>query len=276
MPELPEVETVKNGIAKFIGCSKILRIEVRNRKLRQEIPVNTEQKLVGATIKKYSRIGKYIVIDLNNKMSIIWHLGMSGRIKTFKNRPLELEKHDHILIETDQGCLVYNDPRRFGLFTCVYTKDMHLVPFIKEMGLDPFDTHLDDKYLYNCLQHKKIPIKVALLDQKIITGIGNIYASEILYNSRILPLRPACNITIYECKKIINSTRLVLKKAIDNGGSTLRDYHKPDGSLGYFQNLHCVYDKAGNRCPDCVCRRGKIEKVVLAGRSTFYCPTLQK
>ena len=279
MPELPEVETVKNGIEKFIGKATIKNVVVRNRKFRESVPADMESKIIGTKINCYRRIGKYIVIELNNNFSIVWHLGMSGRIKTFDKVPSVLEKHDHIVIDTDNGCLVYNDPRRFGLFSYAQTDKLSEFKCLRNMGRDPFDKDLDEKYLYEKLKNKKIPIKPALLDQSIINGIGNIYASEILYMSKISPLREADKISQKECKEIVQNTRIVLQKAIDNGGSTLRDYHKPDGSLGYFQNMHCVYNKTGQRCPNCVCnadKTGGIQKTTQAGRSTFYCPTLQK
>lgn len=276
MPELPEVETVKNGIAGFIGCAKIINVEIRNRQFREKIPETTESTIIGASIVGYQRIGKYIIVNLNNRQSIIWHLGMSGRIKTFERRPAKLEKHDHIIIETSEGCLIYNDPRRFGLFICTPTAKLKSAKCLCNMGIDPFDTKLDANFLKSQLQKKKTPIKVALLDQNIITGIGNIYASEILYASQISPLRPADSITRDECARIVENTRKILQKAIDSGGSTLRDYHKPDGSLGYFQNMHCVYNKVGQKCPDCKCTDGTIQKTIQAGRSTFYCPVLQK
>lgn len=279
MPELPEVETVKNGIAAFIGRAKVLSLEVRNRRLREIVPEDIESRLVGAKIVGYSRIGKYIVINFDNKISVIWHLGMSGRIKTFKVKPDILEKHDHIILQTTAGYLVYNDPRRFGMFTYCPTAEISSFRGLKNMGKDPFDKTLNKEYLFEHLQGKKIPIKTALLNQEIINGIGNIYASEILYASRISPLRSANMISVSECKNIIDNTRTILQKAIENGGSTLRDYHKPDGSLGYFQNLHCVYNKTGERCPNCTCnfkKTGGIHKIVQSGRSTFYCPTLQK
>lgn len=279
MPELPEVETVKNGIEKFIGKATIVDVAVRNRKFRAPVPADTESKIAGAKINRYRRIGKYIVIDLSNSLSIVWHLGMSGRIKTFANVPDVLEKHDHIVLQTNNGCLVYNDPRRFGLFLYAPTDKLSEFKCLRNMGKDPFDEDLSEKYLHEKFKNKKIPVKTALLDQSIVNGIGNIYASEILYMSKISPLRESDKISLIECRKIIQNTRIVLQKAIDNGGSTLRDYHKPDGSLGYFQNLHCVYNKTGQRCPNCVCdikNTGGIHKTVQSGRSTFYCPTLQK
>lgn len=279
MPELPEVETVKNGIAGFAGQARILKVEIRNRQLREKIPEDTEQKITGAVITGLRRIGKYIVVDLDNNLCLIWHLGMSGRIKTFGQAPAQIQKHDHISIETTAGWLIYNDPRRFGLFTYVEKEQLFQSKYLCKMGIDPFDQRLNAAYLSAKLRQRKTPVKEALLNQNIINGIGNIYASEILYAAGISPLRPAESLSPRECAALVDCTRKVLQKAIDNGGSTLRDYHKPDGSLGYFQNLHCVYNKTGQRCPNCKCnpeKTGGIKKLVQAGRSTFYCPTLQK
>lgn len=279
MPELPEVETVKNGIAGFAGQARILKVEIRNRQFREKIPEDTEQKITGAVITGFRRVGKYIVVDLDNDLCLVWHLGMSGRIKTFGQAPAQIQKHDHISIETTAGWLVYNDPRRFGLFTYIEKDRLFQSKYLCKMGIDPFDQRLNAAYLSAKLQKRKTPVKEALLDQNIINGIGNIYASEILYAAGISPLRPAESLSLRECASLVDCTRKVLQKAIDNGGSTLRDYHKPDGSLGYFQNLHCVYNKTGQRCPNCKCnpeKTGGIKKLVQAGRSTFYCPTLQK
>lgn len=279
MPELPEVETVKNGIAGFAGQARILKVEIRNRQFREKIPEDTEQKITGAVITGFRRVGKYIVVDLDNDLCLVWHLGMSGRIKTFGQAPAQIQKHDHISIETTAGWLVYNDPRRFGLFTYIEKDRLFQSKYLRKMGIDPFDQKLNAAYLSAKLQKRKTPVKEALLDQNIINGIGNIYASEILYAAGISPLRPAESLSLRECASLVDCTRKVLQKAIDNGGSTLRDYHKPDGSLGYFQNLHCVYNKTGQRCPNCKCnpeKTGGIKKLVQAGRSTFYCPTLQK
>lgn len=280
MPELPEVETIKNAIAKGIGKAKIVDAEVFNFKLRQPIPEDIKQKIVGASIVSFQRIAKYIVISLDNDYSILWHMGMSGKVKICDTRPKTLEKHDHIVINTANGCLIYNDPRRFGLFTYCKTANLKENSFLKNTGIDPFDRLFDAQYLFNKLKTKpKTPIKLALLDQATVAGIGNIYASEILYESRILPTRLCANINKNECAIIVKNTQKVLQKAIDAGGSTLRDYKKPDGSLGYFQNLHCVYNKTGQKCPDCVCdlkKTGGIKKTVMGGRSTFFCESLQK
>jgi len=276
MPELPEVETVKNGIAKFIGNAKIIDVEIRNYGFRQRIANDFAEKIRQRQITGYRRTGKYIIIRLDNNGNIILHLGMSGRIKTFARIPQTFEKHDHVIIHTSNGYLVFNDPRRFGLLLYAEDGDLPSLPCFVRIGIDPFDKALTANYLYAHLQKRAIPIKTALLEQGLIAGIGNIYASEILYQSRISPLRPANRITLREAETLIANTRVVLQKAIDNGGSTLHDYHKPDGSLGYFQNLHCVYNKTGKRCPDCTCKTGAIVKITQNGRSTYYCPEIQK
>ncbi len=278
MPELPEVETVKNGIAQFAGNARILEVTVRNRRLRTDIPDGFESALRGASICRYRRKGKYLIIDLNNNYSIIWHLGMSGRVKTMTDKPLP-EKHDHVIFETSAGWLVFNDPRRFGLIYACPSDKTDRQPCLAAMGPDPFDEKLTAQYLLEHLQKRKNAIKPTLLDQKLIAGIGNIYASEILFAAGINPQRPACSLNDRECQKLVSAIRCVLKQAIDNGGSTLHDYHKPDGSLGYFQNLHCVYNKSGQRCPNCTCNpeNGEgIRKIVQDGRSTFFCPVKQK
>ncbi len=279
MPELPEVETVKNEVAQFLGRTKVVDIKIYNRSLREKIAEGIESKIVGNTIIGYERRGKYIVMTLSNNCSLVWHLGMSGRIKLFKEKNPELVKHDHIVMTTDNGVLVYNDPRRFGLFGCVESDGLSESKYFQKMGVDPFDKNFDADYLFLHFSKKKMPVKVALLDQSIVNGIGNIYASEILYDAKISPLRSAAEIDKNECQKIVLSTRKILNKAIENGGSTLRDYHKTDGSVGNFQNLHCVYNKTGQKCPQCRCNvlsDGGIKKIVQAGRSTFYCDILQR
>lgn len=279
MPELPEVETIANALKKAISNAKILNTEVFCRRFRTDIPQNFEQKTINATIINLKRIAKYIVLELDNNHSIIWHLGMSGKIKICNERPDALQKHDHVVITTDKKIIIYNDARRFGLVDITESNNLLKHDVFKNMGIDPFDENLTSQYLHDKLKNKKIAIKIALLDQSIINGIGNIYASEALYLSRILPDREAKSLNHDECESLIEAIRSVLDKAIQAGGSTLRDYVKPDGSTGYFQNQHCVYNKTGQRCPDCKCDFNKtkgIKKITQGGRSTFYCPTLQK
>lgn len=279
MPELPEVETIKTAIEKSIGKAKIEDVIIRNRKLRVPVPCDTENTLRNTNIIGYRRRAKYIVIDLDCEISIIWHMGMSGKINITDTLPDPLGKHDHIIIRTSNGYLIYNDARRFGMFTYAETKKLNEHSLFAKMGPEPFDKKLTPDYLFDKLQKKKISIKAALLDQEIIVGIGNIYASEALFGSGISPMRASNKISKDECKILIKEIQKTLKKAIAAGGSTLRDYAKPDGSLGYFQNLHCVYNKTGQKCPHCTCdinKTGGIRKVVIAGRSSFYCPQKQE
>lgn len=279
MPELPEVETIKTAIEKGIGNSNITKVTINNNRFREIIPDDFAAKITGAKIISYKRIAKYIVIGLDNGLSLIWHLGMSGRVKITEKTPKEFDKHDHVVIETTGGVLTYNDARRFGRLTYCPTDCLQDYKLFKKTGIDPFDEKLTGGYLHHKLSGKRIPIKLALLNQEIISGIGNIYASEALYCAGILPTRHADTLSESETEILIEAIRSVLKKAIRAGGSTLRDYRKPDGSLGYFQNEHCVYNKTGQRCPGCICNSeitGGIQKIVQGGRSTYYCPTKQK
>ncbi len=277
MPELPEVETIKNALQKAIGYANIVNVCINDNRFRQIIPDDFAQKISGSKITNYQRIAKYIVISLDNGYSIIWHLGMSGRVKICDTMP-ELEKHDHVVFETSKGIVIYHDPRRFGLLSYCKTDELTQNKIFKNSGLDPFDEKLTPKFLHDKLKNKKTAIKIALLDQRIINGIGNIYASEALFEAKILPMRESLSLSLAECKNLIAAIRDILQKAIAAGGSTLRDYKKPDGSLGYFQNQHCVYNKTGMPCPDCTCglKNGGIQKIVLGGRSTFFCPEKQK
>ena len=278
MPELPEVETIKESLKRAIDGAFIESIVVRNRRFRESIPDEFEKVISNSNIKKIYRIAKYVVIDLDNEYSIIWHFGMSGRIK-FTNNIDDLDKHDHVIIKLNNGYVIYNDARRFGLITYTKTKEINNHHLFSKIGLDPFDTNLNATYLLNKLKNKNIEIKIALLDQSIINGIGNIYASEALYDARISPFKKSCSISLDEANKLIESIQKILKKAIKAGGSTLKDYKKPDGSTGYFQNEHCVYNKTGQRCPNCCCDISKtsgIKKATQGGRSTFFCETLQK
>lgn len=277
MPELPEVETIKNTVAKTLLHARINKVTVRQRKFRQCVPDDFEKRIAGATVIALRRIAKYMLVDLDNGQTIIWHFGMSGKIKIESALPENLDKHDHIILETSRGVIIYNDVRRFGLVTVCDSDKLKENPIIAELGLDPWEKELTPEYLLSKLKKKKCAVKISLLDQSIICGIGNIYASEILYKARILPDRESDKISPEECSLIIKYTREILEKAIAAGGSTIHDFKRPDGDIGYFQNQHCVYNKTGQRCPDCVCGgQHHIEKTVLGGRSTFFCPVLQK
>lgn len=279
MPELPEVETIKESMRKAVAGAIIESAVVFNRKMRLVVPNNFEKIICGAKIVKLYRIAKYAIMELDNGYSIIWHFGMSGKIKITKEENPVLEKHDHVVIKTSCGTIIYNDPRRFGVVTTFKSDEIKTNQLLCHLGPDPFDDKLTVDYLKNKFKGKRIPIKVALLDQTIVAGIGNIYASEALYLARILPTRTADNIKPKELENLIIAVRSVLTKAIAAGGSTLHDYRKPDGDIGYFQLQHAVYGKEKKKCPNCVspdkdCEG--IKKLIQGGRSTYYCPHLQK
>lgn len=278
MPELPEVETIKEALRKSVEGSTIESVFIGNRHLRMDIPANFEKLITGRQIKRLYRIAKYAIMELDNGYCIIWHFGMSGRIKLTTNKNPILEKHDHVIIKTSSDTIIYNDPRRFGLITVSPTKSLKQNKLLCHLGPDPFDENLSVNYLHEKFQNKKTPVKIALLDQSIVSGIGNIYASEALYEAGISPLRDCSSINNNELKKLISSIRQTLNKAIAAGGSTLHDYRKPDGSTGYFQFQHSVYGKEGQCCPKCKSRAKAchIVKITQAGRSTYYCPNSQK
>ena len=278
MPELPEVETIKNAVQQTLGGAVFLDVQINNPHLRKEVQPDLPQILKQAKILHYQRIAKYIVLSLDNGYSLIIHLGMSGTIRLSKNREQQ-QKHDHLIFKTTAGYMIYNDPRRFGL--CLYEKTAELSSsfLFKNIGIDPFDGTLDADWLKKKIENRSSTIKQVLLDQKIICGIGNIYASESLYLAGILPTRPALSLTKQECGKLLQAIRNILSSAIKAGGSTLKDYRKPDGSLGYFQNSHCVYGKTGQTCSNCICdvkRTGGIKKIIQNGRSTYFCATKQR
>lgn len=279
MPELPEVETIKNTIQPILLGAKIKNIEIRQRKFREIIPDDFEEKFIGAVVISIKRIAKYMIINFDNQFSIIWHFGMSGKIRIESSIDNTKNKHDHVVFETDKGIFVYNDVRRFGLITLCESDKLKSHHLLKNIGMDPWDEKLTEEYLLQKLNGKKTPIKIELLNQEIICGIGNIYASEILYKARIHPEKISASITKNEALLIIKYTREILESAIRAGGSTIHDYKKPDGNIGYFQQMHCVYNKTGQKCPDCKCnieKTGGIKKIVQGGRSSFYCETLQK
>ncbi len=277
MPELPEVETIKNTVSKMLLGATINKVTVRQRKFRQLIPMDFEKRIENSKVISLKRIAKYMLINTDNKQTIIWHFGMSGKFRLESALPQSFDKHDHIILETSNGVLIYNDVRRFGLIDVCETEKLRENPQLKDLGLDPWDKKLTPDFLRQQLSSKKCAIKIALLNQSIICGIGNIYASEILYKARIRPDRKANEIKLEECALIIKYTQEILEKAIIAGGSTIHDYKRPDGDIGHFQSQHCVYNKTGQRCPDCCCNGSHyIEKTILGGRSTFFCPVLQK
>ena len=278
MPELPEVETVCRGLRpKLIGQTFIQVIQNRPN-LRIPFPENMVSRLTGKKVERINRRAKYIIIDLSSHESLIIHLGMSGRIVMHDDIP-ETQKHDHMILDTDAGTrIIFNDPRRFGMVDLWDTKDIENHRFFSHLGPEPLGNQFNAEYLSKALNNKKTNIKNALLDQRIVVGVGNIYAAEALYQARIDPTRKAGDLKTNEIEDLVLAIRDTLKTAIESGGSSLRDYVQASGELGYFQHKWAVYGKTGEKCPDCSCdidKTGGIQKITQGGRSTFYCPHLQ-
>lgn len=281
MPELPEVEIVKRGLEPVLLNNTITRCSLNIAALRYPFPDNCVHTLIDAAIKSVGRRGKYVLIHLSNAKSVILHLGMSGRVKIFNDlNEYEQEKHDHVELQFKKGqMVVYNDPRRFGFLDIVPTENIETCRHFKKMGPEPLGNYFSGESLYQSLRNKKAPIKSALLDQRVVAGVGNIYACEALYMARINPRKSSKLISKSKADTLAKAIKEVLLKAIDAGGSSLRDYAHTDGSLGYFQHMFGVYDREGEPCPNCDCnisRTHGIKRIVQTGRSTFFCASLQK
>jgi len=273
MPELPEVETVKLGIAEHITCSTIEKIELRVKKLRKDIPIDLILKQRGSKIIEVARRAKYLMLHLDSGFSLIIHLGMSGSLVLAQSPSYEDKKHDHAVISLNNNLkLVFNDPRRFGLVDICLSDQIEWLSYITRLGVEPFSEDFNISYLKMKLAQRAISIKLALMENKILVGVGNIYASEILYASKINPLRSANNIADREVESLVFHIKDILNKAIIAGGSTLRDYKKADGTFGGFQSSFMVYNRKGEPCYQC---GGLISKVTQSGRSTFFCPSCQ-
>ena len=270
MPELPEVQTTVKGLYIILN-HQIIHVKIHTIKLRFKIPSDIKKKLLNSKISNIRRIAKYIIIDLNNYHSLIIHLGMSGRLKLSINKIIKV-KHDHLVIFfTNKKIITYNDPRKFGFIDIVETAKLEKKRYIMNLGVDALSNYLNSKYLYRIISKSEVPIKQILLNQKIIAGIGNIYASEILFDAKISPLTLGKDLKILYLKKLITSIRKILRKAIKYGGSSIRDYTSIDGTLGNFQSNFKVYGKEGEKIGN-----DKVVKIVQYGRSTFYSPKNQK
>ena len=269
MPELPEVETTVKGLS-IILDHKISSVKIHTKKLRFKIPISINKILLNAKISNIRRIAKYIIIDLDNKYSLIIHLGMSGRLKT--NLPLyKKNKHDHFMVYFyEKKILIYNDPRKFGFVDIVKSKYLQQKKYIKKLGIDALSSELKPHILYNKISNSEVPIKQILLNQQLIAGIGNIYASEILFDAKISPLILGKDLRISLIVKLIKSMKKILRKSIRFGGSSIRDYRSANGTLGNFQSNFKVYNKEGEKIGN-----DKVIKIIQYGRSTFYCPKLQ-
>ena len=268
MPELPEVETTVRGLARVLDGRRLVRIEPRRPDLRRALPVDLGQRLTGALVTGLGRRAKYGTISTDRGDTLVFHLGMSGR---WRIDPAELDKHDHFLMETDQGHrLALNDARRFGSLDLVRTAELDDWPAFSALGPEPLD--LDARDLKRRLAGRSAAIKLLLLDQRIVAGLGNIYVCEALYRARIHPTRAGGSISLPRLEKLVVAIKEVIAEAIEAGGSTLRDYAAPDGELGYFSKSFAVYDRGGKPC-GC---GGLVRRIVQGGRSTFYCPTCQR
>jgi len=293
MPELPEVETVRRGLEPSMAGSWIKKVEQRRKDLRFPFPKDFATRLTGRTIVGLSRRAKYLLIDLDDEMVLICHLGMSGSFRV-KNKgkgrtpgEFHLERstataHDHVVFHLSNGTTVtYNDPRRFGFMDLIPRADLAAHPFFRNLGLEPLGNELNGHYLAALLKGKKAPLKAALLDQRLIAGLGNIYVCESLHRSGLSPKRAAGTLAKKSgaptagAERLATDIRLVLEDAVRAGGSSLRDHRQTDGSLGYFQHHFRVYDQEGETCPTKGCG-GTIKRIVQSGRSTFYCPKCQK
>jgi len=274
MPELPEVETVCRALSKVLTNSRIKKIEFYRKDLRWQVKDNLEVSLKNNIFIDPYRRGKYILIPTNTDKIFLIHLGMSGQIR-IKKKDI-VQKHDHMrmIVENNNKHFVvtYNDSRRFGYIDLFKKKELREHFLLSKIGVEPLGTELTTEYLQNYFKKRVINIKNALIDQKIIAGIGNIYASEILYKAKINPLRKVNSLSQNDLNSIITFTKIILKRSIDVGGTTIRDHMQPDGSLGYFKQKLQVYGKVNEKCKTC---NSFIVKEVISNRSTFICKHCQ-
>lgn len=271
MPELPEVETVRRGIARVLEGKRIVRVTVHRRDLRWPIPADFEARLTGATVTAVSRRAKYALIHIDRHDVALVHLGMSGRIRLDPESP---ETHDHVEFVVDDGHrLVFNDARRFGSLDITQEANLMHHPLLRRLGPEPLGNDFNGPVLEEMLKGRRSSIKAALLDQQVVAGLGNIYVCEALFLARIHPSRIAGDIKSKSVHALAQAIRDVLARAIEVGGSTLRDYVQVDGELGYFQHEWRVYGREGEACRIC---SGGISRIVQSNRSTFLCATCQK
>lgn len=281
MPELPEVETVCQGLAPVLEGRRLTRVLARRPDLRLPLPDRFAERLTGRFVKKLERRAKYILAYLDHDEILLMHLGMSGRFSITElargNADSDhVGKHDHIIFETDGGArIIFSDHRRFGMMDLFNADERETYRFLAKLGPEPFSERFSVTYLRETLGGKSTPIKSALLDQRVVAGLGNIYVCEALFRAGISPKQCAGDVSRQAAQKLVKEIQAVLREAIKAGGSTLRDYKKTSGELGYFQTRFRVYDRAGEPCA----RRGcesHVVRLVQSGRSTFFCPVCQK
>ena len=271
MPELPEVETTLRGIAPHILHQTVSGLTVRQGRLRRPVPPDLAETLIGQTVRECGRRAKYLLIRFDTGVLII-HLGMSGSLRLFRRNPPAPEKHDHIDWQFADGTLLrYRDPRRFGAVLWFSGAAGHH-PLLAGLGVEPLDGAFTAEYLHGSLKNRSCSIKAALMDNRTVVGVGNIYANESLFQAALLPSRAANTLDLDDCRRLAKAVTGVLHRAIAAGGSTLRDFANSSGKSGYFQQEYAVYGRNGEACPRC---GGEIVRTVLAQRGTFYCPNCQ-
>ncbi len=291
MPELPEVETVKRGLRSSVEGRRFIYVETRRSDLRIPFPEDFENRLTGRRVQRLRRRAKYILADLDNGETLVIHLGMSGRMTVYNRNnskrvgtfyfdaasgEVGTGKHDHVVFDTDAPArIVFTDHRRFGLMTIVPTESLESHELFKDLGVEPLSKTFDAAYLTEALKGKRTPMKSALLDQRVIAGLGNIYVCEALWRARISPKRQAAKMKPDAIRALVPAIKEVLEEAVQAGGSSLRDHRQTNGELGYFQKTFAVYDREGKSCLRRGCK-GVIKRAVQSGRSTFFCPVCQK
>jgi|TARA_E500000178_G_scaffold54214_1_gene50404 formamidopyrimidine-DNA glycosylase len=269
VPELPEVETTKRGIEPYLKNQSIIKILVRQKSLRIPFNDNLKKHITKVKIKNIKRRAKYIVINFVNEYSMVIHLGMTGNLRASQQK--KFLKHDHIIFHLESGnSLIFNDVRRFGLIQIYKTSDSFYL--LDNNGPDPFENKADADYFYERIKNSSASIKSILLNHKIISGIGNIYASEILFSTNISPIRMGKDVSHEECQKILEQSKIILNKAIKAGGTTLNDYFNAESKPGYFKIQLNVYGKDGEKCSSC---ESKITKITQNNRSTYFCKETQ-
>jgi len=286
MPELPEVEIVRQSLNKKIKQKRVKKVIIRNRNLRFLIPNNFKSYIKNKKIIKVERFSKYLIIHFLEGDYCLVHLGMSGTIHivdkfnsskftntSFYHSPILPKKHNHVELEFDNFKVIYNDPRRFGFFQLIENRNV-LKQRFKHLGPEPFDKKFNLNYLLGFFKYKNKDIKSFLLDQRFVSGIGNIYASEILFSSKIDPFKKAKLLTKNECKKIILNSKKILYRAIIKGGSSIRNFQDISGTMGGYQKEFKVYQQEGNECKTVGCL-GIIKKKIMSNRSTFFCNSCQ-
>ena len=288
MPELPEVETVRLGLAPAMEGAVFKKVEVRQRRLRWPLPKDFEKRLEGQKVEGLGRRAKYLLADLSSGDVLVMHLGMSGSFRVGKDAKPGVyyhergksTAHDHVVFNLSNGATVtFNDPRRFGSMKIVPRAKLEQEPLLRGLGPEPLGNEFDAAMLAKACAGKKTSLKAALSDQRVVAGLGNIYVCEALFRARLSPKRQASTIADRSGKPnqravaLVDAIKAVLHDAIKAGGSSLRDHRRADGSLGDFQHNFQVYDREGQPCPGC---KGKIKRIVQTGRSTFYCPSCQR